>query len=59
MKLQSRAQRHGETLLEFAVSRVTHDIAAKAFPDWTNAQREELVCNLFIQTVVFPTVQVE
>ena len=34
-------------------------IAAKAFPDWTNAQMEELARNQFIQGVASPTVQVE
>lgn len=31
-------------------------IAAKVFPDWTNAQQEELVHNQFIQGVASPTV---
>ena len=43
MKLQSRAQRHGESLLEFAGE--LRMIASKVFPDWSNAQREELVRN--------------
>ena len=57
MKLQSRTQRHSESLLEFAGE--LRMIASKAFPDWTNAQREELVRNQFIQGVASPTVQVE
>ena len=57
MKLQSCAQWHGESLLKFAGE--LRMIASKAFPDWSNAQRGELVRIQFIQGVASPTVQVQ
>jgi hypothetical protein len=48
-------QESGESLPEFAGS--LRFLASKAFPGWTDVQRQELVRNQFIQGVLSPTIQ--
>ena len=54
-KLQGRVQESGESLAEFAGS--LRFLASKAFPGWTDAQRQELARNQFIQGVLSPSIQ--
>ena len=54
-KLQGRVQESGESLAEFAGS--LRFLASKAFPGWTDAQRQELARNQFIQGILSPSIQ--
>ena len=54
-KLQGRVQESGESLTEFAGS--LRFLASKAFPGWTDAQRQELARNQFIQGILSPSIQ--
>ena len=54
-KLQGRVQESEESLAEFAGS--LHFVMSKAFPRWTDAQRQELTHNQFIQGVLSPSIQ--
>ena len=54
-QLQSRRQRSGESLMEFAGA--LRILADKAFPEWSPEQRLQIARNQFIQGVESPSIQ--
>ena len=54
-QLQSRRQRSGESLMEFAGA--LRILADKAFPEWSPEQRLQITRNQFIQGVESPSIQ--
>ena len=56
-RLQSRRQKPGETLAEFAGE--LRFLADRAYPDWSPPQRREMARNQFVQGVLTPSTQLE
>ena len=56
-KFQTRVQQRGESLVEYAGE--LRVLAGRAFPTWSNEQREMLTRNQFIQGISSPSVQVQ
>ena len=56
-KFQTRVQQRGESLVEYAGE--LRVLAGRAFPMWSNEQREMLTRNQFIQGILSPSVQVQ
>ena len=56
-KFQTRVQQRGEYLVEYAGD--LRVLAGRAFPTWSNEQREMLTRNQFIQGISSPSVQVQ